>query len=148
MRPRRRVQTVNDEPSRTIQSDINQADIHHIIDKFARTGIVDEMARVDSAFLDVSEFTDYADLRRQTADAEQQFLSLPSKLREVFDHDVYTWLDAAHDPEKLDALRPKLEKLGLSFLAPKEKPASVQMDPAPVEGPGSPSPQGNTPAAE
>lgn len=142
-----RVQTEFHDPSLTVQSDMNQADIHHIIDKYARTGIVESMAAVDAKFLDVSEFTDYADLRRQTAEATQVFMSLPPQLRRVFNNDVYDWLDAAHDPDKLDALRPQLEKLGFPFPDAPEVPR-VQLDTPPVEGTGVPSPQGNSPSPE
>lgn len=108
-----RVQTVNDLPSMTVQSDRNRADIQEILRKYRAVGIVDHMREVDLAFRDVSEFEDYADMARQAKEAEMAFMRLPSRLREVFDHDVGRWLDAAHDPEKLEALRPQLEELGV-----------------------------------
>jgi len=97
-------QTVNDQPSLTIQSDADEADIQKILSKFEQVGIVDNLNRADAMFLDVSEFTDFADLTRQTKAAELEFMKLPSKQREIFGHDVANWLDAAHDQEKRDAL--------------------------------------------
>lgn len=140
---RRRVQTTDFGPSKTVQGDAVRADIRHIMKKYRAMGIMDHLAQVDLTFRDVSEFTDFADLMRQTKDAEMAFMKLPSKLREVFDHDVMKWLDAAHDPEKVEALRPKLEKLGV--MKPKEAPAVVQAA-APVSAPAAVPPAG-TPAA-
>lgn len=136
----RKVVTVNDQPSKTVQADIQYADINTVIRSFPGIQITDHLQEVDQVFMDVSEFTDYADLRIQTAAATEEFMKLPSKVREVFGHDVYNWLDAAHDPEKREALRPQFENLGI--LKPKEK--NVPMDSAPVEGPGGPSTQGDT----
>ncbi len=112
--PRReRVRTVNDMPSRTVQSDRHNAELRHILERTDGQSIVEQMRDVDLTYKDVSQFEDFADLMRQTKQAELQFMRLPSKLREVFGHDVLEWLDAAHDPEKLEAVRPRLEELGL-----------------------------------
>lgn len=110
---RRRVQTLNEEPSKTVQSDRNQAEMRSILAKYEGVGIIDHMREVDLEFRDVSEFEDFADLMRQTKVAEAEFMRLPSKLREVFGHDVEEWLDVAHSPERLEELRPQLEKLGV-----------------------------------
>lgn len=107
-----RVPTPVDEESKTQKNQADQADIGHIIKRFQMTG-VPPMATVDRLFRDVSEFEDFADLMRQTKVAEAEFMSLPSKVREVFGHDVMNWLDAAHDREKFEAVRPRLEALGV-----------------------------------
>lgn len=130
---RKRVQTVNTEPSMTVQSDEVRADIREILKRYNALGIVDHMAQVDRVFRDVSEFQDFADMMQQTKVAEAEFMKLPSKLREVFDHDVMKWLDAAHDPEKLEALRPQLEALGVM-----EKAAAAVSAPAAVPPAGTP----------
>lgn len=127
---RRRVQTVNFGPSKTVQSDLVRADIREILKRFKAVGITDHLAQVDLVFRDVSEFTDFADMMRQTKEAEKAFMKLPSKLREVFEHDVMKWLDAAHDPEKVEALRPQLEKLGVLKPAPVEPAAVPPVQPA------------------
>lgn len=126
VRRRPRVRTVNNLPSKTVQSDVFNSEIRHVLAKFKEVGILEHMRNVDLEFRDVSEFTDFADMARQTKVAEGVFMKLPSKVREVFDHDVLNWLDAAHDPEKLEKLRPKLEELGVL-----EK-AEVPPEPAPV----------------
>lgn len=119
------------EPSKTIQSDVHRSEIKEIMRNYDATGVFMSLRNVELTFRDVSEFSDYSDLAQQAKAAETAFMSLPSKLREVFDHDHAKWLDAAHDPEKLEALRPELERRG--FLekvleavqdAPASEPAS------------------------
>lgn len=114
-RRRPRVQTTDFDESRTVQSDVHKSDIHHVLKRYKSMGIVDHMANVDLEFRDVTEFEDFADLQLQLSEARHAFMRLPSKLREVFNHDVSTWLDAAHDPEKLQDLRPQLERAGYQF---------------------------------
>lgn len=113
VRKRPRVRTVNTEPSKTVQSDVFRTEIKHILAKYKQMGIVEHMQGVDLQFRDVTEFQDFADLMLQTKEAEKVFMGLPSKLRAVFGHDVAVWLDAAHDKDKLEALRPQLEELGV-----------------------------------
>ncbi len=103
-RGRPRVQTVNDDPSETIQSQAQEADINEILRKYKAVGIVDNLNYAEATFMDVTAFEDYADVMNQTILAEREFLKLPSKVREIFNHDVAQWLDAAHDQEKRDEL--------------------------------------------
>jgi len=98
-----RVQTINEEPSETIQSDAHLADIHVIMNNYLQDGIAN-LDEADLMFKDVSEFTDLADALNQARVAEVEFMKLPSKVREIFDHDVAVWLDTAHDEDKRDAL--------------------------------------------
>lgn len=94
---RKRVLTVNTMESRTVQTERDRADIRKIVQAYERTGVLVNMAKVDLAYRDVSEFTDFVDLMQAAKDAETAFLKLPSKVREVFNHDVAAWLDSAHD---------------------------------------------------
>lgn len=126
---RRRVQTLNELPSKTVQSDFHDANIHEILKKYPTEGIIDHLAKVDMQFLDVSEFTDYHDAYMHAAEAQQRFMELPSKLREVFNHDHLEWLDAAHN-KNIEPYRAKLEKLGL--LEPKA--THVEVDPQNASG--------------
>lgn len=103
-RGRERVMTEFPEESKTIQSDAHRADIKFILKQYAEVGILDSLNRAEGEYLDISEFEDYADAVRQAKVAEVEFMKLPSKVREIFHHDVAEWLDTAHDPEKRDAL--------------------------------------------
>ncbi len=98
-----RVQTVNDEPSETVQSDAHLADINTVLQTFMRDGI-EALDHADLMYKDVSEFTDLADALNQARDAEVEFMKLHPKVRAIFENDVANWLDTAHDVEKRDAL--------------------------------------------
>lgn len=92
-----RVQTINDEPSMTIQSQRDQSEIREILRRHSVTGVADLLAQSQLTYQDVSEFEDFADVMRQRREAESKFMTLPSKVREVFLHDADVWLDAAMD---------------------------------------------------
>ena len=144
-RRKARIATDNSLPSKTVQSDVNRAEIRHIVQRFEATGIVDHMRDVDLKFEDITDFSDYGDAMQKLKEAERRFMELPSKLREVFNHNVGEWLDTAHDQAKFDALRPQFEKLGL--LEPATPPATPPTTPpatppttAPATPPTSPAP--------
>lgn len=103
-RGRPRVQTINDEPSMTVQSDHQLSDINFIVRRATALGVVESLNRAEGQFRDISEFTDLADALRGARAAEDFFMTLPSKVRQLFDHDVAVFLDTAHDEDKRDAL--------------------------------------------
>lgn len=121
VRKRPRVQTDNVLPSKTVQSDVMRTEIKHILAKYKQVGLLEHMQDVDLQFRDVTEFADFSDLMLQSKEAEKVFMTLPSKVREVFSHDVAKWLDAAHDSDELETLRPQLEKLGVMKPKPQEE---------------------------
>lgn len=99
-----RVQTVNDDESMTVQSDGARADINKILREFKEVGILENLNAMQAEFADISDFVDYKDALGNAMQAEADFMTLPSKVREMFNHDVAEFLDTAHDPEKRDAL--------------------------------------------
>ncbi len=101
---RSKYQTFNNEESKTVQSQAPQADIQEILRKYKEVGIIEHLNRTEATYKDVSEFEDFAAVMRHAKEAETAFFELPSKVREIFNHDVAQWLDAAHDPEKRQAL--------------------------------------------
>lgn len=107
-RGRPRVQTVNEEPSKTVQSDAAKADIRHILGKYKEIGIAAGM-RQAGEFVDLSELTDYSSAMRVVKAADSAFMQLPAAARKVFNNDAAEWLDAVQgadlgDQEKLDQL--------------------------------------------
>ncbi len=98
-----RVQTVNNDESETIQSDAHLADLKNIMGAFARDG-VNALDLAEQTFADVSEFNDYAEALREVDRAKDMFLTLPSKVREIFGHNVAVFLDTAHDDDKREAM--------------------------------------------
>lgn len=132
-RGKKRVQTVNKDPSKTIQSDAHLADITNILKRFGAEGMemLDETALT---FADISEFTDLADALNQAKVAEIEFLKLPSKVREIFEHDVAVWLDTAHDKDKRDAL------VQAGFIKENVEEDKVVVEAGQASPPGSPTP--------
>lgn len=92
-------QTMFLDESKTVQSDAHLADIQEILKLYGVVGMAASLAATEAQFADVSEFTDFADVMRHVRVAEAEFMKLPSKVREEFDHDVSKWLDAAHAEE-------------------------------------------------
>lgn len=137
-RPRSDSQTEFLDQSLTIQSDAPEADIQLILKKYREVGIIDNLNLTEASFMDVTEFTDFADLMRQTKIAENEFMKLPSKVREIFNHDVANWLDTAHDEEK----RASLIEAGI--IEPEQQPGTGDQPPDggtdPNPGPDSPDP--------
>lgn len=103
--------TVNDEPSKTIQSDAVEADIKTILSRHGVTGIVEHLNAAELRYGDVTQFEDYADMMRQVKAAETAFMQLPGEVRKVFGDDVAKWLDSANDGLSDDQVA-KLQKLG------------------------------------
>lgn len=107
-RGRPRVQTVNLEPSKTVQSDADRASIKHILGKYKEMGIAAGMQQVGE-FVDLSELTDYSQAMRVVKATESAFMQLPADVRKVFKNDAVKWLDAVEgadvgDQEAFDLL--------------------------------------------
>jgi len=132
-RGRERVQThFPKEEGQTIQSDAHLADIQEIMKSYGVHGMHAMLEQTEAQFLDISDFTDYADMMRHVKVAELEFMKLPSEIRGKFDHDVFTWLDSAHD-ERREA-PPRTER-GREGDPPPEVPA-VPVVVEPVAAPG------------
>lgn len=117
----------------TVQSDRTQSELKHILAKYEATGVLVNLRDVDLEYRDVSEFEDYVDMSRQLTAAKQAFMRLPPQVREVFDHSVEQWLDAAHDREKFDRYRPQLEELGVVERVEAPRPPGGPAEPVSAE---------------
>lgn len=122
-RGKKRVQTHFKDKSMTVQSDAHLADIQEIMKSYGVLGMQQMLSATDAQFMDVSEFTDYADMQNHVREAEATFMRLPSKVREKFGHDVYNWLDAAH--EDREAADVQVAPVVVPIVAP---PTSVEGD--------------------
>lgn len=132
-----RVRTVNDEPSLTVQSQKDQSEIREILRRHGVTGVADALAQSQLTFQDVSQFEDFTDVMRQRREAEAKFMTLPSKVREAFDHDADKWLDAAMDGMTEHQIS-RLTALGVLGPAPSPRgtPASPEGASGAPEGTG------------
>lgn len=118
---------VNDQPSRTIQSQAKEADINYIVEQFGVTGKMPENLRSPS-YGDYSEVLDFRSAIHAVKEAERNFLKIPAAIRARFQNDPQQFLDFCMDQNNLPALR----EMGLA------PPPEVAAPPAPPAGPSEP----------
>lgn len=115
-----KIGVVFDAPSLTDQTFRDECDIHHIIDNFGQTGLVDSVGSHDPATLQYGDTTllpDYETACNLVASVTSEFCELPSKVRAEFNNDPRFLLEALGSTEPSVVAR--LEELGLK---PKPQP--------------------------
>ena len=136
-----KVGVVFDAPSLTDQTFKDECDIHHIIDNFGQTGLVDSVGAHDPATLQYGDTTllpDYETACNLVASVTSEFGELPSKIRAEFNNDPRFLLEALGSTEPSVVAR--LEELGL-----KSKPQpEPQPEPQPTTNPQNPPPTPET----
>lgn len=100
----------NPELSLTKQSDKAQTDIHAIINRYNKTGLIDHVAKGVAMYGDYTNVNEYQEALNRTIKAQQSFEGLPSKIRDRFDNDPGKFFEFATDPKNKD----ELIKLGLA----------------------------------
>ena len=115
-RERVRIQSVNDEPSLTRQSEAEGQDIHNILDRYRDTGLlpVRDAQPLQGALPDVADFHD---AMNKVAFAQQAFDGLPSDIRQQFDNDAGKFLAFCGNPDNKE----KMIELGLADKEPSQK---------------------------
>lgn len=118
---RKRVALFCEDPSLTIQSQRDEADINKIVRDFGVTGRLPASARVPE-YGDFTGISDYRSAVEAVRAAEDSFMELPSAVRSEFQNDPGAFADFCLDPSNL----PKLREWGLAPTpaAPPEKPAT------------------------
>lgn len=102
-----------------------ECDINFIMSRYAKTGVLAHVNPGRPVYADMPSFSFHEALNFLQA-AQDDFASLPAKVRKEFGNDPAKFLDFATKPENLD----KMRELGL---APPKEPA-----PAPAPAPGAP----------
>lgn len=129
----RAADTVITEPSLTIQSQKEDADINVILRNFGVTGQLPS-SRVPPVYADFQGVLDYRDAMELITAANVAFMELPAKVRSRFQNDPAKFVDYCSDPKNLDGMR----ELGLAV--PPEAPAAPNEAPPgaapPVGAPG------------
>lgn len=99
----------------------DECDIYVILDRAARTGVIDHLNAAQPSFEDLPSGLDYQEAMNQVLQAQAVFDDLPSAVRDEFHNSPAEFLSAFQD----DAQRDRLQALGLL------KP----LPPAPVQAP-------------
>lgn len=97
-----RVRTINTKPSRTQQQFADECDIEKIIEKYARTGQITNLARKKGVYADVSDISDYHESVNKIQRAQNAFMTLDAKIRARFGNDPANLLAFMQDPKNYD----------------------------------------------
>lgn len=94
-------------PSMAKQEFKHECDINNVIKQFKPHHMA-EMLRQNlaaGAYADLPDSYDYQEALELTKEAERQFMTVPSKVRERFGHDPAVFLAFTSDPKNLDEMR-------------------------------------------
>lgn len=103
-------------PLVTKQEFAAECDIHNVLKQYARTGVIDHIARHRPEYADLPSDLDFQEALHQVMKAEESFAGLPAKLRATFDNDPARFLAALGDESR----REEFESLGI--LKPRRPP--------------------------
>lgn len=118
--------TVNDEVTKTQQSDALDTDINVIMERYGKSGQFPQLIE-PGKYGDFSEVVDFRAAQDIIHQANEAFAQVPAKIRKKFDNDPNAFFEFVNDPENLDEMR----KLGLA--KPEERPERDQTPPPPPE---------------
>lgn len=93
----KRVCTVNEEPSKTDQSQLEKTDVRHIMAQYLKTGQLTHIARNVGVFADVSQVQDLQESINQVRLAETAMMALPSQLRDKLNNDPQEFIHWIND---------------------------------------------------
>lgn len=114
-------------PSMTEQAHAAETNINGIIARYKRTGVLGTPDQVrDMFFGNFSEVGSRFECARIAADAKEQFMSLPLKVRAEFGHSMNDFLKALEDPSQVERfIRVGLMKAPDPVVATPENPDYV-----------------------
>lgn len=118
------------DPSLTKQEFKEETDINVILERFTRSGEPPPMV-LPEHFMDLTERTNYFDMARQIAVANEKFYLLPAATRAEFQNDPTRWADAVVQAVHLGD-REYLAELGID--AP-ERPQAADPSPGATPAP-------------
>lgn len=119
-----------DEPSMTQQHFADECDINKIIERAIKTGDTTVFSSTERGqFYDCTVAKDYTDAMAMINDVNDDFKSLPSRIREMFGNDVSAYVQFMSNPENLQ------QAVELGLLERSEE----------VKAPLSPSPEADKP---
>jgi len=99
---RKKVVTVNDEPSLTQQQFKEISDINRIMKKYHKGEMVNYLNRRPGVYGDFSKMPSYLDALNTVIDAQESFMTLPSAVRKRFDNDPGKVIEFISDSKNYD----------------------------------------------
>ncbi len=113
--------------SLTQQHFSQESEINNIIRSHDRNGVIDHVHRGNAIYGDFSEITDFSDALHQIKEAQNEFLNIPSEIREKFKNDAGEFFKFASNPDNESEMR----KMGL--LNPQQESTAMPVDKANLE---------------
>lgn len=107
------------QPGRTKQSFKAECDIHNILAKFRKTGLIDFVNKNEARYGDFSDF-DFRSAMDTIAAANSMFEQLPSDIRSQFKNDPTAFIAFMDDPDN------DLKAIKVGLKRPSEPPEEVQ----------------------
>lgn len=90
--------------SMTEQSHKHVCDVHSILERYQRTGVVDHNARYQGMYMDCISAPDFEAAMNSIAAVTEMFESLPSHLRDRFRNDPRMFLEFIQDSSNRDEM--------------------------------------------
>lgn len=115
---RKRVVTVNQDPSRVDKSQQKASDVNHVVKRYLRGEQI--YGRGPGTYGDFTNIPDYGDALLKIQKVQDDFLALPSDIRGYFDNDPEKLINFISDDKNLE----KAYALGI-LEKPKDAPASA-----------------------
>jgi phage internal scaffolding protein len=91
--------------SMTQQHFAEESEINNILRSHDRNGVIEHIHRGNAIYGDFSNITDFSDALHQIKEAQQEFLNIPSEIREKFQNDAGQFFKFASNPDNLQELR-------------------------------------------
>lgn len=125
--------------SKTIQADMDAADINKIMARYEKTGVIIDASGVERkpVYGDFTEVKSYHETLGAVRRAEEAFSKLPVNVRNRFENDPQKLIDFLEDPKNnkeavslglkdYDVLRTELGADGVTKMTPEEKASEAQ----------------------
>ena len=96
--------------SMTQQHFAEESEINNILRSHDKNGVIEHIHRGNAIYADFSGITDLSDALHHIKEAQEEFLNVPSEIREKFQNDAGQFFKFASNPENL----PELRKMGLA----------------------------------
>ena len=99
---RKRVYTINNEPSMTDQSQADDCDVNLVMNRVLKTRDESILKRKQGFYAEVSEFRDLGTHLMQVQEAQEAFMALPAELRRKFNNNPVEMIEFLDDPSKIE----------------------------------------------
>lgn len=104
VKERRRVAIDCSQGGLTEQKHKDSCDIHVILRKAEKTGVIEHVNAYGGTYGDMPDSTDYLQHMLAIKKAEEMFMSVPARIRKKFENDPGQYIDFMQDPSNYDEI--------------------------------------------